>query len=406
MLMLKVPPESAAVDAEAPAIDQIMGAVRRHLGMDVCFVSEFFKGRRVFRHVECADGKRLVEVGASDPLEDSYCHWVAQGVLPQLIRDPMEHSFARQLPVTRTLPVGAHLSVPIHLRDGSLFGTFCCFSTAPDQSLTDRDLATMRSFADLAAIQIQKRIDEDSDRQRKLARIRSAIVRRDLDILFQPAVRIDSPQIAFVEALARFRSAPYRPPDDWFAEAHEVGLGTELEMLAAAISLEHLPNLPDSTPMSINISPDALVREEMLALLVAAPLDRLIVEVTEHRAVPNYPALTRALAPLRKRGLKLAVDDAGAGYASLKHILQIRPDIIKLDMSLSRGIERDPVRKALAAALIHFAKAIGSELVAEGVESPAELSSLRELGIAIVQGHLFARPCPIGDLELAAAGRA
>lgn len=406
MLMMKVPAQSPSAEAGAPAIDQIMGAVRRHLDMDVCFVSEFLKGRRVFRHVECAAGKRLVEVGASDPLEETYCHWVAQGVLPQLIRDAAEHPFARKLPVTSQIPIGAHLSVPIRLRDGSVFGTFCCFSTSPDQSLTDRDLATMKTFAELAANQIQKRIDEDCDRQRNLARIRSVIARRDLDVMFQPAVRIDSPQIAFVESLARFRPTPYRPPDDWFAAAHEVGLGTELEMLAAAISLEHLPNLPDSTPMSINISPDALITEEVLALLVAAPLDRLIVEVTEHRAVPNYPALTRALAPLRKRGLKLAVDDAGAGYASLKHILQIRPDIIKLDMSLSRGIERDPVRKALAAALIHFARAIGSELVAEGVESPAELSSLRELGIAIVQGHLFARPCPIGDLGLEAAGRA
>ena len=261
-------------------------------------------------------------------------------------------------------------------------------------------MATMRAFADLAAQQIQMQTDSEAAQRAKQARIRSVLATRALDIHFQPAVRIDTPQVAFVEALARFRPEPSRPPDEWFAEAHAVGLGVELELMAARQALGHLAGFPPGTALSINMSPAALISERTLALLAPAPLNRLIIEVTEHSAVERYGELLAALAPLRKRGLRLAVDDAGAGYASLKHILSLRPDIIKLDVSLTRGIDGDPVRRALAAALINFAWSIGGDLVAEGIESPAELSTLRDLGIGIVQGHLCARPAALDELAL------
>lgn len=405
--MLELPLLRAGAEAVAfpESIEQILRAVRKHLGMEVGFVAEFSADRRVFRHVD-ADGDSPIAPGDSDPLNESYCHWIAEGQLPQLIQDPADHPLTKRFAATTTLPVGAHLSVPIRLRDGRTYGTFCCFSRRPDRSLTERDMATMRAFADLAAQQIQLQTDMEAAQRAKQARIRSVLATRGLDIHFQPAVRIDTPQVAFVEALARFRPEPNRSPDEWFAEAHAVGLGVELELMAARQALGHLAGFPPGTALSINMSPAALISERTLALLAPAPLNRLIIEVTEHSAVERYGELLAALAPLRKRGLRLAVDDAGAGYASLKHVLQMSPDIIKLDMSLSRDIHRDPARKALAAAMIHFAAAIGSELVAEGVESPRELQSLRELGITIVQGHLFARPGPPADVQLDLASAA
>lgn len=153
-------------DRHAPmSLDGILNAVRTHLGMDVAFISEFTDGRRVFRHVENAEDKKCIEVGASDPLEESYCHWIVRGKLPQLIRDPADHPFTASFAVTKSLPVGAHLSVPIRLRNGDIYGTFCCFSSQPDPSLTSRDLATMEAFAQLAGEQIQKAIDGDEARQ-------------------------------------------------------------------------------------------------------------------------------------------------------------------------------------------------------------------------------------------------
>lgn len=372
-------------------MNQILRAVRTHLGMEVGFISEFTEGRRVFRHVEYAEGKQCMEVGASDPLEESYCHWIVQGKLPQLIRDPAEHPFTASFAVTKSLPVGAHLSVPIRLRNGNVYGTFCCFSSQPDPSLTSRDLAMMEAFAQLAGEQIQLSIDHDRVRRTKARRISRILATRDVQIVYQPAIRLDALEIEFVEALARFYAKPYQPPDQWFAVAAEVGLGTELELLALTLALEGLGRLPEGSTISINLSPETIIRSDLAGVLSSAPLHRIILEITEHDVVTSYSAILKVLEPLRKRGLRVAIDDTGSGYSSFRHILQIRPDIIKLDMSLSRGIDGDPARRALASALIGFAREVGSELVAEGVETLQELQSLRELGINLVQGHIFAR---------------
>lgn len=382
------------IDASSTQLNRILRAIRTHLHMEVGFIAEFKDGRRVFRQVESAEGSEVIEVGGSDPLEESYCYWVAQGRLPKLLRDPTEHAFAACLPATASLPVGAHVSIPIRLRDGSIYGTFCCFSRSPDPTLTSRDLATMEAFAQVAGEQIQDALDRDRERQSTAERIEVMIAERDLEIVYQPAVRLDSPRIEFVEALARFRSKPYEPPNRWFAAAVRVGLGTELEMLAVELALEGLATLPVETTISINISPETVLSPQFASAFEAAPLDRIILEITEHDAVISYKELIGALEPLRKRGLRLAVDDTGAGYSTFRHILLIRPDMIKLDMSLARGIDADPARRALASALITFAREIGCELVAEGVETAGELASLRELGVTIIQGHIFARPGP------------
>lgn len=403
---LSDPPEDSS------GLRHMLRAVRNHLGMEIGFISEFTDGRRVFRHVETADGHECIEVGASDPLEESYCHWVAKGKLPKLIRDPADHPFTAKFPATKSFPVGAHMSVPIRLRNGQIYGTFCCFSTRPDRSLTKRDLAVMEAFADLAADQIQRALDSDKSRQEKIARIRAIIDSHDLEMVFQPAIRLDEPGIEFVEALARFRSSPYEPPDRWFARASEVGLGAELEILALNMALKGLRSLPKTAVVSINISPPTLTSEGFREAMASAPLDRIILEITEHEAVKVYDPVMRILTPLREEGLRVAVDDAGAGHSSFRHILRMQPELIKLDMALSRNIDRDPSRRALAAALVWFARETGSTLVAEGVETARELRTLRNLGIKVVQGHLFARPAPpatvqqVADEELAAASAA
>ncbi len=135
----------------------------------------------------------------------------------------------------------------------------------------------------------------------------------------------------------------------------------------------------------------------MPATLAGVPLDRLILEITEHETVAHYSRLNRALDPMRSQGLRVAVDDMGAGYSSLRHILQIRPDLIKLDMSLCSGIDKDPARRALASALISFSREIDSQLVAEGVETEEERDVLRSLGVNLVQGFLLGRPSTLGE---------
>lgn len=375
------------------SLTQILRAVRTHLGMEVGFISEFHNGRRVFRHVESAEGKKCIEVGGSDPLEESYCHWVAQGKLPRLMQNPQDYPLTANFPATELLPVGAHLSVPIRLRDGQVYGTFCCFSFEADRSLNDRDLSTMEAFAQVAADHIQKVVDDGQAREAKLARIHAVIRDRNVAMVYQPAIRTDGPRIEFVEALARFHTKPYQSPDRWFAAAGEVGLGEELELLAIKTALERgFPKLPEGTVLSFNASPDVILSAAFAGALRSVPLDRLIVEITEHEAVTRYSGLIDALAPLRRAGLRVAIDDMGAGFSSLRHILHVKPDIIKLDMALSQGIDKDPARRALASALLSFSRETGSQLVAEGVETASELDTLRSLGVNVVQGFLFGRP--------------
>jgi EAL domain-containing protein (putative c-di-GMP-specific phosphodiesterase class I) len=125
-----------------------------------------------------------------------------------------------------------------------------------------------------------------------------------------------------------------------------------------------------------------------------------VLELTEHASVGNYGRLADALDPLRVRGVRVAVDDAGAGFASFRHILNLNPDIIKLDMALTRGIQADPVRRALASALVTFARELHAVIVAEGIETEAELKALRSLGVGYGQGFFLARPgsLPLGRI--------
>lgn len=140
------------------------------------------------------------------------------------------------------------------------------------------------------------------------------------------------------------------------------------------------------------------------ALLREVPANRIILEVTEHAAIEAYEQLGAALSVFRQRGLRVAVDDAGAGYASFRHILRLRPDIIKLDMALTRDIDQDPARRALASALITFAGNTRSTIVAEGVETAAELHTLQQLGVTAAQGYYLGRPTPLSELDAACDG--
>jgi EAL domain-containing protein (putative c-di-GMP-specific phosphodiesterase class I) len=159
-------------------------------------------------------------------------------------------------------------------------------------------------------------------------------------------------------------------------------------------ALTALESLPRHHFLTINVSPQTIVAAEFDDVLAERPLHRVILEVTEHAAVDEYANLTQALAPLRARGLRIAIDDAGAGHASFRHVVDMAPNVIKLDMGITRGIDVDRSRRALAAALIGFARETGAQIYAEGVETPAELSVLRELRIDAAQGYLLGRPMP------------
>jgi EAL domain-containing protein (putative c-di-GMP-specific phosphodiesterase class I) len=378
-------------------VKRSLQAIRAHLGMEVAYVSEFVGDRAVFREVDAPGLEAMVKVGDSHALDDVYCRHILEGRLPQLMADTSAEPLAAAMPITHAVPIGKHMSVPIRLPDGSLHGMFCCLGFKADRSLHERDLQMMRVFADLAAFEIAREREAAKAAREKRDRIRAVIEHNQISMVYQPIWNLDAEQPAGFECLARFSAAPPRSPDKWFTEAFETDLGVLLELTAIGIARIALASLPDEMYVAVNASPHTILSGELSEVLHGVPAERIVLEITEHAHVEDYDRLLDALQPLRARGARLAVDDAGAGYASLQHILQLQPDLIKLDMGLTRNIDLDPARRALAAALAAFARDTGAEIIAEGVETTSELETLRAIGIEKAQGYFLGRPMPFDD---------
>ncbi|MEW6561216.1 MAG: EAL domain-containing protein [Pseudomonadota bacterium] len=369
--------------------------MRTLVGMEVAFVSQFRRGRRIFRYVEPEDNPVALQVGDSDPLDESYCYRIATGKLPELMHDARLLDATQDIAATLALPVGAHLSVPIRLSNGDVYGEFCCFSRTADPTLDARDVETMRCFADITAKFIEHQAREEQRRDELLARHTEMLQAQRFSIVYQPIVHLVSGRVVGYEALTRFLAEPVRTPDVWFAEAAEIGLQQALESAVLAKALSQLARLPAATYLSINASPETVLAGALQQAVEDFPLERIVLELTEHALVHDYPGIEEALSPLRARGLRLAVDDAGAGFASFRHIVELRPDIIKLDNSLIRQIDMHQGYRALADALIHFAHQTGSVVIAEGVETQAQQTILKSLQADEAQGYLLGRPAPI-----------
>jgi EAL domain-containing protein (putative c-di-GMP-specific phosphodiesterase class I)/CheY-like chemotaxis protein len=217
-------------------------------------------------------------------------------------------------------------------------------------------------------------------------------------MVYQPIVDLIDGTTLAVEALARFPEGHSDRPEVWFEEAHEVHLGVRLELAALSAALRDIDRLPADCDISLNASPEALRSPALRYVLDPAPAERIVIEVTEHERVPDYPQLVASLADLRERGVRIAVDDTGSGFASLQHILELRPEIVKLDRSLVMDLDKSPVRRSLVASLQHFSTEVDLTLIAEGIESVDELEAIKALGIRVGQGFLLAAP---SDLPVA-----
>lgn len=210
----------------------------------------------------------------------------------------------------------------------------------------------------------------------------------------QPIVRLADGVVIGMEALARFPRPGY-PTDEWFSDAERVGLGPELQLAAAERAFALLDEMPPDVYLSVNVGPDIVGSPRLRALIAGVEPGRVVLELTEHLRIEDYEGFDLRLRELRRDGVRLAVDDTGAGFSSLGHIINLEPELIKLDRQLTRGIDAQPKRRALAAALVAFARETGAEVVSEGIETAAELATVRELGIAYGQGYFIGRPTAI-----------
>ncbi len=213
--------------------------------------------------------------------------------------------------------------------------------------------------------------------------------------VFQPIVSLASGSVVGYEALSRFAIEPVRSPELWFAEADRVGLGVDVEALVIRriLAAAALAGIPDQTFLSLNVSPRHLADPRIEAAVSGADPASLVLEITEHEQVGDYVALRRAMAPFVARGVRFAIDDTGAGFASMRHVTELGPAFVKLDADLVRGMRSRATLQAFLRALDGFTREIGATLVAEGVERISDLAVLTLTGFPLlVQGYAIARP--------------
>ncbi|MDP9906933.1 sensor domain-containing phosphodiesterase [Arthrobacter bambusae] len=239
-------------------------------------------------------------------------------------------------------------------------------------------------------------LNSEATRSRAEVTVRIQALLNDGSLItaFQPIRCLETGNVVGVESLTRFSGSQELSPEVRFMEAASVGLDIELEILALRTALTTAAGLPPELYIAANLSPRACLDPRLAAAIEesAIPPRRIVLEVTERHEVANYEPLAEALAPLRRAGLRIAVDDAGAGFASMRHILQLKPDLIKLDREIIAGIDTDPAQRALGAAMVGFSSEIGAALVAEGIETEAELAAVTKLGMTAAQGYLLGRP--------------
>lgn len=377
-------------------IADLLRTARESLHLSVAFLSRL---DGTTQHLEVVESSMplLLKDGVTQRQSTSLCQAVIDGDLPAVVPDLRQHPAAMRLPAARFPRVRSFVSVPVVLSDGSLYGTFCAAGLSTDRGLADRDKGLMDVLARAAAVVIEPGVREHARREDIHHRLDPLERAGGPRVLLQPVVDLLTGLRVGAEALSRFPQEWGTTPDVVFAEAHSVGRGHRLELMALRRAAALLGKVDGYVAM--NVSPATLLHPDTLRFLATLPLPRVLLELSEHDRVEDYDALRTALAPLRAAGMRLAIDDVGAGFSSLRHIVVTEPDVIKLDRSIVDGLATDRVLHSLVGSMVGFATGLGAVVVAEGVERAEDAAALHALHVRYGQGWFWGRAVPADLLD-------
>lgn len=370
--------------------------VLEQTSMDAAFVSRFVGDDREVVMAAGGDGVEQL-VGRVDPRHLSYCGLIADGHVGEVVADVRRHPVLRALDATATLGIGAYMGVPILDATGSAFGTVCAYAREPRPELDDADADGLRLLAAAAAESLRLDCSWGLRRDRAATDVAELVASDRLVAHGQPIVDLRRGTAVGFEALLRI-DGDDRGPGFWFEHA-ELGEATmELE-LAALDAATRLRSQTDPRQwMTVNVETESLASPVVLARLERLAGQRVLVEITE-RGGEESPALQPAVDHLRDLGLGIAIDDAGAGHATLERLVALEPDVIKLAQTIVSGSDGSRRQQTLLRTLVSLADDFGASVIAEGIETPAELSTLRWLGVRFGQGFLLGRPGPTPDRD-------
>jgi EAL domain-containing protein (putative c-di-GMP-specific phosphodiesterase class I) len=378
--------------ADQEQVAELLRTARESLGLPLAFLSRL---DGTTQHLEVIESPlpMVYKDGNTQDQASSLCQAIIDEKLPPVIPDLRRYPEAMDLPAAKwPRHIRSYVSVPVKLSDGSLYGTFCAAGFTADRNLSKRDKSLMQVLARAAALVIEPGVQEGRRRSEIEHRLLPVIAHGGPVVVLQPIVDLRAGRRVGAEALSRFPPEWGKAPDVCFAEAHSVDLGHVLELLALERAAEHLDRVGGY--VSMNVSPGTLLTPECAQLLGRLPAERILLELSEHDPVEDYPALLGALAELRAHGMRLAIDDVGAGFSSLRHIVLTSPDVIKLDRSIVDGVAGDAVLATLVRSLVDFAHGSGARVVAEGIETADDAAALVALEVDSGQGWFFGRPGP------------
>ena len=382
-------------------VSDALSMMRNHLGMDAGVLSEFIGNWVEFRAVDTDPEGCVFRDQTRWSMDGSVCSSVLLGEVPSIITDVSKHAALRDSEMVQKLGIGAAIGLTIRRADGTPHGMLCFFSHHPKPELLKHDFGAVQMFAKLVEREVQRQVVAEAIKTADRDVIEGLIEARAFEIFAQPITVLKTLQVSGYEALCRFTGITDVPAETMFDFAGKVGLRAQLETTIIRAALEGTGDLPEGRYLSINAAPSTVSSPGFMDLFDGHDLDRVILEMTEHQEVGDYPLLLSLLEPLRAAGLRIAVDDAGTGYSGLHQIIQLQPDMIKLDRALVAGIDTDQAKRAMCAAMVHYAGESGAFLVAEGVETAAEADELIRLGVSHAQGFYFGRPLPLSMLKAA-----
>lgn len=378
---------TADVDAR---VHRLLTRLRNALGVDAVFVCDVRDGVQVFRDVVTTRPLPF-ERGSVQDVLGTYCELVLADRLGTLTTDTRHDPRTAHLPATAEADIGCYLGVPVRLADGREVGTLCGFTSAAGRERGDSDVAVLRACAEAVAELVQHEYDAAVGAGAVADQVQQVLVDLGPVVVYQPVVGLHGQPVLFHEALSRFGSWGLGGPATWFAAARSVGSGPALERAAVRAAVR---SRPLDGVISVNLSPQALCQTDTVDLLLSLPPGTVgYVEVVEDEVV-DHPRLVSALGELRRGGIGVALDDAGAGSANLHHLASLELDVIKIDKDLVTPVLSSRRHRDLVGAVVGFGRSVGAQVVAEGVEDAAQADLLAALGVGYGQGWHVGPPAP------------
>ncbi|CAJ62693.2 MULTISPECIES: EAL domain-containing protein [Frankia] len=389
---------------------ELLGILRRHLRMDLAYLARADGDDLVIQVLNGPGGQFGLATGARVRPDPRFYRSLLAGTLPKVIPDTGRDPFLVDTPLVTRLGIGCYAATVVTDTKGKVFGVLGCISREPRPYLRERDsrfLGLAAEYLSDAVIDLH-RIWEA--RSRVWSSISEMIDAGGPKIVYQPIVDLTTGRTAAVEALSRFPHEPGLPheprrpprgPSSWYFDAMTIGLSAELELAAIRRALRVLPQLPAGVCLTVNASPATITSGLLDVLHEEQTCRRLVVEITEHEYFCDDAEVLRAVRDLRARGVRIAADDTGTGYAGLEQLIELHPDIVKLDYLVTHGMDADPARRATAAALVMISREFGGCVIAEGIQTPAELHTALDVHIPYGQGFLLGAPTPTPSLACA-----